>query len=88
MGGGSACGRGSVASGAGGGECKEAGFAICTKEPKEGFEPSTPALRKRCSAIELLRRYESARIAAINGGLQGSFRLGGCSDRERAEALF
>lgn len=25
-------------------------------EPKEGFEPSTPALRKRCSAIELLRR--------------------------------
>jgi hypothetical protein len=25
-------------------------------KPKEGFEPSTPALRKRCSAIELLRR--------------------------------
>jgi hypothetical protein len=26
------------------------------KEPKKGFEPLTPALRKRCSAVELLRR--------------------------------
>src|SRR5258706_5296660 len=26
-------------------------------EPKKGFEPLTPALRKRCSTIELLRRW-------------------------------
>ena len=31
-------------------------------KPKKGFEPLTPALRKRCSAVELLRRLE--RIAA------------------------
>ena len=28
----------------------------CYLKPKERFELSTPALRKRCSAIELLRR--------------------------------
>jgi hypothetical protein len=26
------------------------------KKPKKGFEPLTPALRKRCSTVELLRR--------------------------------
>lgn len=31
-------------------------FADRVKEPKMGVEPTTPALRKRCSAIELLRR--------------------------------
>ena len=35
-------------------------FALLTK-PMEGFEPSTPALRKRCSAIELLRPVRGAR---------------------------
>src|SRR2546430_16938295 len=36
-------------------------------KPKEGFEPSTPALRKRCSAIELLRRGASPYGCSASG---------------------
>src|SRR5205085_1278473 len=40
-------------------------------KPKKGFEPLTPALRKRCSTVELLRRCgaktaaHDRRIAAL-----------------------
>ena len=47
-------------------------------KPKERFELSTPALRKRCSAIELLRRFRqrpderAERILAPAGRFQGA----------------
>ena len=37
------------------------GFAGWVKaKPKKGFEPLTPALRKRCSTVELLRRLAAS----------------------------
>jgi hypothetical protein len=49
------------------------------EEPMVGFEPTTPALRKRCSAVELHRRplawntYPSGHSGSCKSNQAGSF---------------